>query len=421
MNVYFAVILVLLIGKFFLIFIVEVLNLSNLSNRVPEEFRGFYDEEKYSFSQNYLKENTIFYLIKEAVFTALIVFFIIAGGFNSIDVFVRGFKLPEVVTGLLFAIVILLAYELVSIPFSAYKTFVIEKKYGFNRTDLKTFILDIIKSLILCIIIGGIIFALIMWLFIKLGKPAWIYCWFVVIIFELFLVFLSPIIILPLFNKFVPLQEPELREAIFRYANSQNFPIMGIFKMDASRRTAKTNAYFVGFGRFRRICLFDTLIQNHTKEELVSILAHEIGHFKKRHILKNLAFSILENGLMFFILSNFINNRYLFDAFKVQRLSIYGSLFFFGFLYSPISLIFSIIQNMLSRKFEFEADKFVAETYKDSEAFISALKKLTVDNLTNLTPHPLKVFLDYTHPPVLDRIERIKEISQFSINKKDLC
>ena len=214
---------------------------------------------------------------------------------------------------------------------------------------------------------------------------------------------------MPLFNKFTPLEEGELKYAIQTYAQSQDFKLKGLFKMDGSRRSSKSNAFFTGFGKYRRIVLFDTLIKNHSVDELVSVLAHEMGHYKKKHILKMMTISILTNGLMFFILSFFINNSGMFAAFRMNNLSIYASLLFFSFLYTPINIILSLAGNVLSRKHEYEADDYAVSTYKKPEAFILALKKLSVDNLSNLTPHPLKVFISYSHPPVLDRIEALKK------------
>jgi STE24 endopeptidase len=222
--------------------------------------------------------------------------------------------------------------------------------------------------------------------------------------------FIAPVVILPLFNKFTPVESGPLSEAVKHYAESQNFKIKGIFKMDASRRSTKSNAFFTGFGRFRRIVLFDTLIEKHSVEELVAILAHEMGHYKKKHIQKNLLMSFMTTGIMFFILSFFLNNPGLFEAFKMQDTSIYASLLFFGFLYSPIEMMISLYSNHLSRKYEYEADAFSAATYADPESMVSALKKLTVENLSNLTPHPLMVFLEYSHPPVLERIKALRRL-----------
>lgn len=411
MNIYLIIILTILIGEYVLNLITESLNIKYVTPALPKEFEGYYDANKYTQSQNYLKEKTKFELVEVTISTLIIVPFILLGGFNLVDQFVRNFNLSFIFTGLTFAGILLLGSQLIHIPFSIYHTFVIEEKYGFNKTTVKTFILDMLKKWFLIALIGGIAFLIVLWFFDKTGKWAWIYCWMGITFLQLFLTFIAPVIILPLFNKFVPLENGELKDAIEDYAKSKNFKMKGIFKIDASRRSTKTNAYFTGFGKYRRIALFDTLIEKHTTEELVSILAHEIGHYKKKHIIKSVVISILTNGLMFFLLSFFINNKGLFMAFKMEQTSIYASLFFFGFLYKPISLVLSVLGNILSRKHEYEADTYAVATYKKPEAMIIALKKLTVDNLGNLTPHPLKVFLAYSHPPVLQRIKALRKIT----------
>ncbi|MBN3039034.1 MAG: M48 family metallopeptidase [Candidatus Omnitrophica bacterium] len=410
MNVYLIIILSILIAEYVLEVFVERLNLRSASGLLPSEFQGYYDAQKYRKAQEYLKDNTRFKIIKSSFFTAVIVVFILRGGFNLVDKFARSFALGPIATGLVFAGVLLLGLKFIGVPFSVYHTFVIEEKFGFNRSSVKTFVLDFIKSLFLGAIIGGLVFSVVLWFFGKAGPWAWAYCWVAVTFFQFFLVFIAPIVILPLFNKYIPLEEGELRSAIEEYADSQDFKIKGIFKMDASRRSSKSNAFFTGFGRFRRIALFDTLISKHTVEELVSVLAHEIGHYKKKHIIRQLGLTIFTNGLMFYVLSLFIKNSGLFAAFKMEYLSNYASLFFFAFLYTPISLIFSVMHNVISRRHEYEADAYVLSTYKKPEAFVEALKKLSVDNLSNLTPHPIKVFFDYSHPPVLQRIQAIRKI-----------
>ncbi len=409
MNIYLVIILTILIGEYLINVIVENLNVGCASPVLPKEFAGYYDANKYKKSQNYLKENTRLALIKSTIFTSIILVFILAGGFNFVEKLAGSLGFGSIATGLIFAGILMLAFQLLSIPFSVYHTFVIEEKFGFNRTTAKTFILDILKTWFLFAIIGGILFSAILWFFAKTGSWAWIFCWAGVVLFQLFLLFIAPVVILPLFNKFVPLEDGELKNAIEQYAAGENFKIKGIFKIDASRRSTKVNAYFTGFGKYRRIALFDTLIGKHTVDELVSVLAHEIGHYKKRHIIKRMVMSIITTAVMFFILSFFINNRGLFAAFKMDELSIYASLFFFGFLYTPISMVFSVLSNFIFRRHEYEADTYAVSTYKRPESFIVALKKLTVDNLSNLTPHPLKVFLDYSHPPVLKRIQAIRD------------
>jgi STE24 endopeptidase len=331
------------------------------------------------------------------------------GGFNFFDRFARSFSFGEISTGLIFVGSILLVYEITQIPFAAYFTFKIEEEYGFNRTSVKTFIIDILKTWLLTAIIGGIMFSVVLWFFNKTGYWAWIYCWGAVILFQILFTFIAPVVIMPMFNKLVPLQEGELKKSIENCANSQNFMIKGIFTMDASKRSGKSNAFLTGFGKFRRIVLFDTLVEKHSIDELVSIVAHEIGHFKKKHLIKNIIISIITSGMMFFVLSFFINNNNLFAAFHMENRSIYASLLFFGFLYSPIDMIISVFSNIISRKNEYEADEFAVSACAKPDAMILSLVKLSVDNLSNLTPHPLKVFLTYSHPPVLNRIRRIKQ------------
>ncbi|UCG35198.1 MAG: M48 family metallopeptidase [Candidatus Omnitrophota bacterium] len=410
MNIFLIIILAIIVIDYILDSLVGILNVRHAKLELPQEFAGWYDAGKYKKSQEYLKTGTRFSIVKDTFFTALIIAFILGGGFNYIDKFARQFGFGSILTGLVFGAVVVLIWELLSIPFAIYSTFVIEERFGFNRTTPKTFVFDFIKSLILLAIIGGSAFAAVIWFFRTAGSLAWLYCWIALTLFQLFLIFIAPVVIMPLFNKFKPLAEGELKEAIQDYARSQNFKMKGIYTMDGSRRSSKANAFFTGFGRFRRIALFDTLIQKHTAEELVLVLAHEVGHYKKKHILKMMFISIITSGLMFYLLSFFINNPMLFAAFRMENLSVYGSLFFFGFLYAPISMIFSIIHNILSRKNEYQADSYAVKTYPKPEVFIAALKKLTIDNLSNLTPHPLKVFLDYSHPPILERIKALRTI-----------
>jgi len=408
MNLFLILILAILVGDYLLDLIVDILNMRHLRTDLPGEFVGYYDGERYGKSQEYLKETTRFGFVADSIVTPLTIAFILVGGFNWVDHLARGFHQGSIPTGLIFAAVLLFLSQMVSIPFSTYGTFVIEEKYGFNKTTPKTFVLDILKTWILAAVIGGVLFACVLWFFEKAGPWAWLWCWMALTLFQICLMFVAPVVILPIFNKFIPLPEGELRAAIEDYARTQHFRLKGIYTMDGSKRSTKSNAFFTGFGRFKRIVLFDTLIEKHTVDELVSVLAHEMGHYRKKHILKSMLISILTSGLMFFILSLFINNRELFAAFGMEHVSVYASLFFFGFLYAPIEMLLSVFGNILSRRHEYEADAFAVDTYGKPEAMISALKKLSVDALSNLTPHPLKVFLSYSHPPVLERIRAIR-------------
>lgn len=412
MNPYLVFILIILIGSYLLGILVDILNLKFQPEGLPGAFEGFLDSQKYKNSQRYMKDNTRLGIIMDSVTTPIIIFFILFGGFQALDVFARGFELGPIPTGLIFTGVLLLAFHLLHIPFAIYRTFSIEEKYGFNRTSVKTFILDILKSWVLVAVLGGIVLAGVLWFFETAGTWAWLYCWAGVTLFQLFIMVLAPVLIMPLFNKFTPLEEGNLKESIEKYVRTQHFKMKGVFTMDGSKRSSKTNAFFTGIGKFRRIVLLDTLIEKHTVGELVSVLAHEVGHYKKRHILKTLIISILTMGIMFFILSLFLNNAALFAAFKMEKTSIYGSLVFFAFLYAPIEMILSIFGNYISRNHEFEADRFAVFTYDHPQAMVQALKKLSVENLSNLTPHPLKVFLSYSHPPVLQRIRAIEDLQK---------
>ncbi len=300
---------------------------------------------------------------------------------------------------------------MIEIPFSAYHTFVLEAQYGFNKTTPKIFILDLLKGWALTAVLGGAVFSLVVWFFTAFGAWAPLWCWCAVMVIQIFILFIAPIVIMPLFNKFTPLPDGELKTTVETYAAKEGFKMQGLFTMDGSKRSTKANAFFTGFGALRRIVLFDTLISQHTVDELTSVLAHEMGHYKKHHIHKFIAISALTMAFMFGALALVINNKGLFDAFRVQNMSAYAGLVFFSFLFAPLQIILSAITNYLSRRYEYEADTYAVTTYRKPRAMIDALKKLSVNNLSNLTPHPLKVFLEYSHPPVLERITAIKAIS----------
>ena len=417
MSGYLIIIILFLVASFFLGFFSDYLNVKNISIELPTEFEGYYDKEKYEKSQNYLKDRTNFSFVNTTFMLIVEILFIICGGFNYVDSIARSFGFGQIVTGLIFISILMILLTFIQLPFSVYDTFVIEEKYSFNTTTVKTFIADMLKSTLLFAIIGLPIIAVILLFFIKFSNFAWLYAAVCAILFELIITFIAPVLIMPLFNKYEPLEEGELKTELENYAKQESFKMKGLYKMDGSKRSTKTNAFFTGFGKFRRIVLFDTLIAKHTKEELVSVLAHEMGHYKKGHINKFMLMSFINTFLMFFILSFFINNQNLFAAFKMEHLSVYASLVFFGFLYIPISMFLSIVQNIISRKYEYEADAYSITTYKHPQEMIKALKKLSVDNLTNLTPHKMKVFLEYSHPPVLDRIKAIRKIAEGNLEE----
>lgn len=405
----------LIISFLLLVYIVETmadyLNVKNISNEIPAEFESYYDQEKYTKAQEYLRERTKFTVNYATFFTFIQIVFIMAGGFNFVDKVARSFGFGEIITGLVFAGILFLMMALLKIPFSAYSTFVIEEKFGFNKMTAKTFISDLLKSWIIGAVIGAAVFSVIIWFFGSFGTFAWLYALIAVIVFELLITFIYPVVVMPLFNKFTPLEDGELKTSVEEYAKKENFKMKGLFKMDNSKRSTKSNAFFAGFGKFRRIVLFDTLIEKHTVDELTSVLAHEMGHFKLGHIIRQMIFGFVTTAVMFFLLSLFINSLWLFEAFRMDNQSVYAGIIFFGFLYAPISMIIGIISSRISRKHEFEADAYAVTTYKKPEAMIDALKKLSVDNLSNLHPHPFKVFLEYSHPPTLERIKAIRDIN----------
>jgi len=410
MNPYLLFVLFVLAGSFVLNLVVEGLNLRCLGTALPEELAGFYDGEKYARSQNYTRERTQFDLFQSSITVAATLLFILLGGFNVVDRIARSYVQDPILSGLIFISLLAVISGLFALPFGIYSTFVIEARYGFNQTTPKTFIFDLLKSLLLMVVIGGPVLTLVLWLFGAAGKSAWVIVWIAITIFQLVMLYFAPAVIMPLFNKFSPLESRELVDMIEAYARVQGFKMKGVFQMDGSKRSTKTNAFFTGFGRYRRIVLFDTLIARHSSEELLAILAHEMGHYKLRHVLKMIIASVLETGLLLFVLSLFIGNPGLFAAFKMEHISIYASLVFFGFLFSPLSAFLGIAMNSLSRHHELEADRYAARTTGKAEAFMTALKKLSVENLSNLTPHPLKVILDYSHPPVLQRIRSLNQI-----------
>ena len=407
MNIYLCIIVAALLLEFFLYSLSKILDLKSLSTDLPLEFKDYYSQDEYTRSQEYLRENTRFSFITSTFNLILILFIIFLGLFNTVDLWVRGFEFTPIITGLLFFGVLFFIQDIISIPFSLYNTFVIEEKFGFNKTSPKTYILDKIKGYLLLIILGGLILSSLLYFFETYGDWAWLYAWVVISGFLILIQPLFTLVIAPMFNTFTPLEDGELKDRITDYAKKIDFPISRIDVMDGSRRSSKSNAYFSGLGKNKRIALFDTLIEKHSPDELLSIIAHEVGHYKHRHNIKGIVLGVLQSGFMFFMLSLFLNNPQLFSAFGVENLSIYASLLFFTLLYSPIELILSFISNKISRKHEFEADAFAYFSIGTGKHLIEGLKKLTVDSLGNLAPHPLTVWLSYSHPPVLERIHAL--------------
>ncbi|CAK8724080.1 CAAX prenyl protease 1-like protein [Candidatus Electronema halotolerans] len=411
MNWYLAVIVTALIAAWLLHLLADLLELRALHPALPAQGRDIYDEEQYRRSQDYTKAKLIFTQVRSTVILLATLLFILLGGFSQIDQHIRSVGLNSISTGLLFIGSLAMLSAAAELPFSLYRTFVLEERFGFNKTTAKTFVLDLLKTGALAVLIGGPLLALLLWFFESAGSAAWLWCWAAVTLFSLLMQFLAPAVLMPLFNKFNPLEDGELRQAVADYAKAHNFAIQGIYVMDGSKRSAKLNAFFAGFGRFRRIVFFDTLISRLTVGEIVAVLAHEMGHWRHRHIVKMTVALIAHTGLMFYFLSLVLASPQLHAAFGMEQISVYAGLTFFVFLYSPVELLLSVFLNMFSRRCEYQADAFAAASGWTKE-LISSLKKLGADNLVNLTPHPFKVFLEYSHPPFLARIAALQRLEQ---------
>jgi len=407
-NPFFVIILVALVLEFALHLSANLLNLKALKLELPPALEGVYKPEDYRNSQEYTRTITRFDFTATTFGLLLLLSFWFAGGFNYLDQIVRAWGFVPIINGLLYIGILLITYSLLTLPFSIYATFVIEEHFGFNRTTLRIFFLDRVKGLALATLLGIPLLAGILSLFEYAGNYAWLYCWLTVTIFNMVIQFIAPIWIMPLFNKFTPMEPGELKDAIQSYARSTGYEVRNISVMDGSKRSTKANAFFTGFGRTKRIALFDTLISKHTIQELIAVLAHEIGHYKKKHVLWGILISIAHTGLIFYLLSVLLGSSGLYQAFYMDHTSIYAGLLFFGLLYTPVEMVLSVALHMFSRRNEYEADRFATQTTGEPGSLVEALKNLHSDNLSNLTPHPFYVFLNYSHPTLLQRIKAIK-------------
>lgn len=410
MNIIAAIILATLLADTVLNAIADILNLKRLQKAVPQSFQGYYQEERYRRSQEYLKVNTRFGWVQGMVELAALLAFWFLGGFAWLDHWARSWGYGPIPTGLIFIGTLAIAKGLLALPFDIYHTFGIEARFGFNQTTWPTFVTDRLKGIALSVIVGLPLLAGVLAFFQYAGPPGWLYCWIAVTGFMLAMQYIAPAWILPLFNKFSPLEEGTLKTAIFDYARSVDFPLTQVFVMDGSKRSSKSNAFFTGFGKNKRIALFDTLIAAHTVPELVAVLAHEIGHYQKKHIQASMVLSILHTGILLYLLSLFLSYPPLFEAFYVQTPSVYAGLVFFGILLAPLDRFLNLLLGAWSRKNEYQADRFAVVTTRDPFALKTALKKLSAHNLSNLRPHPFYVALNYSHPPVLKRLEAIASV-----------
>ena len=406
-NTLFWIIISIIIIDFLVDKILDALNAKHYNDPVPDSLKDVFDEQEYEKSQRYKKTNYKFGMVSSTFSVVVLLLFLFLDGFDLVDGLARSVSDNAILIALIFFGIIMLGSDLLSLPFSWYHTFVIEEKFGFNKTTPKTFILDKLKSWGMMIVLGGGILALIVWFYQLAGNNFWWYAWILVAAFSIFLNMFYARLIVPLFNKQTPLPEGDLRNKIEAYAQKEGFTLEKIFVIDGSKRSTKANAYFSGFGNEKRVTLYDTLINDLQHDEIVAVLAHEVGHYKKNHIIINLVISILSTGFTLWILSLFVGNPLLSAALGVENQGFHIGLVAFGILYSPISEITGIVMNYLSRKFEYQADNFAKQTYK-AQPLISGLKKLSKNSLSNLTPHPAYVFVHYSHPPLYKRFRNLE-------------
>ncbi len=408
-KIIFIIIITIVILDFVVERIMDYLNKTMWSDELPAELDDIYDKERYRKSQQYLKTNHNFSQVTESFNFILVMGMLVFGGFAFLDNIIRHYTENPVLMALLFFGSLGLVADILGTPFSIYSIFVIEEKFGFNKTTVKTYILDKLKGWLMAIVIGGGLLALVVWIYSATGPWFWLIAWGVISVFTLFMTLFYSNIIVPLFNKQTPLEPGELRDAIESFALRTGFDLKNIYVIDGSKRSTKANAYFTGLGRKKRIVLYDTLIKDHPTDELVAVLAHEIGHYKKKHTTFGIISSLINTGLMLFILSRFLDSPYLSGALGAGQNSFHLSVVAFGILYTPLSMAIGLAMNVFSRRHEYQADRFAALNF-NGESLINALKRLTVNNLSNLRPHPAYVFMYYSHPTLLQRISAIRKV-----------
>lgn len=404
-------IICVLVGYHLLDTIALLLNLRSLKGEVPAEFAGIYDSSEYRRSQDYSRAKAHLEMVSSTLMLAALLLFWGLNGFERLDLWLRGFGWHPFWTGILYTAVLAGARELLELPIELYRTFVVETRFGFNRTSWQTFVLDHLKNwAITGVILFGFL-ALVLGLLQTFGIQIWPVAWLVTALISILLTYLAPTIILPLFFKFQPLPPGELRDAVTTYCRRLNFPLRDLLVIDGSRRSSKANAFFTGFGQNKRVALYDTLINNHPVPELVAVLAHEVGHYKKQHVLQQFVLAQASLFLAFLLASFCITWPALFATFGVTHHSYYAGLVLFFLLIQPLGILFGIATYAWSRHHEYEADRFAAETTGDSSPLVEALLRLSKDTLHNLNPHPLLVGLRFTHPPVPDRVRALRALS----------
>ncbi len=402
-TVFYIIIGILVLQYLFDLFL-DFLNRSRWAEELPDELKGIYNEEEYRKHIKYKKADFWFGILSDTFSLAILLLVLFTGGFAILNDWVVSLTTSSILQTLLFFGVIGLASTLISLPFSIYGTFVIEERFGFNKTTPKTFILDMIKSLLLGAVIGGGLLSVIVWFYTLAGENFWLYAWALTSAFMIFMSMFYTSLILPLFNKQTPLEEGELRSAIEEYSKRVDFNLDNIYVMDGSKRSTKANAFFSGLGSKKRIVLYDTLIKDLTTEHIVAVLAHEAGHNKLKHTLWGAVMAVAQAGIMFWLFSLFVSSPILSQALGVEKPNFHIGLLVFGILYTPVSFLLGIVMSYISRKNEFAADAFAAKT-SNAKALGEALKTISVKSLSNLTPHPWYVFFHYSHPPLLSRLK----------------
>lgn len=408
MSLYLSIILLIVVLNFVWTQYLAYRNRKRMSPGIPSQLEGIYDDDEYAKQQAYQKENSRFGLYGSLFSFSVLLLVLVFGLFGWLDEFLRQFISNEILLTLSFFGVIYLINEILSLPFDYYNTFVIEERFGFNKSTKTIFWLDQLKGLLLAVVLGGAILALITWLYTAIGELAWLYAWGAITVVSLFMTLFYSNIIVPLFNKQTPLGEGELRDAIEAFAQKAGFAINNIYVMDASRRSTKANAYFTGFGAKKRIVLFDTLINDLDKDEIVAVLAHEIGHYKNKHTLQGMFISICYTGIMLFLLSLLLDNKDIAIALGGQSASFHLGLIAFSIFFTPVSFVINVLSSIHSRKNEYQADGYAAG-FGLADSLISGLKKLSVKSLSNLNPDSLYVFFNYSHPTLLQRIKAMKK------------
>jgi len=410
-EIIYWIIIAIIIIDFLVENYLEYLNTTRMGTDLPDEVKDVYDRKEYARQQSYQRENHRFGMISGTFGFLIILSMFLFYGFAYVNSIAQSITDNSILAALIFFGVLMFAFDIINTPFSVYDTFVIEEKYGFNKTKPKTFIFDKIKGWMLGAIIGGGLLALIIFIYQKTQSMFWIYAWLVISGFSIFMSLFYSNLIVPLFNKQRPLEEGELRDAIQNFADKAGYKLNDIYVIDSSKRSSKANAYFTGLGAKKRIVLYDTLINDMETDEIVAVLAHEIGHYKKNHVTRGIIISLIHTAVVLYIFSLLINNKQLSMALGVEEPNFHIGLIAFGILYTPVSFVLGIFMNMLSRKNEYQADAYAANNYKP-ESLASALKKLSQKNLSNLTPHPAYVFFNYSHPPLLYRLKHLKNFKK---------